>query len=96
MYALNLGISFITLREPCNNQRPRCDIAWLHVINYLYHHLTLKTNGFTNDDCHTSMHFVMDPIIKPLFLNQYLFFSILSVFLFYVILCLLCLVLRLR
>jgi len=28
---------FITLREPCNNQQPRCDIAWLHVANHLYH-----------------------------------------------------------
>jgi hypothetical protein len=28
---------FITLREPCNNQQPRCDIAWFHVINHLYH-----------------------------------------------------------
>jgi hypothetical protein len=25
--------SFITLREPCNNQQPGCDIAWLHVTN---------------------------------------------------------------
>ena len=31
------GCSFITLRELCSNQRPRCDIAWLHVINHLYH-----------------------------------------------------------
>ena len=30
-------LSFITLREPCNNQRPRCQIAWLHVTNHLYH-----------------------------------------------------------
>ena len=30
-------LSFITLREPCNNQRPRCEIAWLHVTNHLYH-----------------------------------------------------------
>jgi hypothetical protein len=28
---------FITLREPCNNQRPRFDIAWLRVTNHLYH-----------------------------------------------------------
>jgi hypothetical protein len=28
---------FITLRQPCNNQRHRCDIAWLHVTNHLYH-----------------------------------------------------------
>jgi len=34
---LYLGCSFITLREPYNNQRPRCDIAWLHVTNYWYH-----------------------------------------------------------
>ena len=34
---LNLGCSCITLREPCNNQRPRCDITWLHVTNHLYH-----------------------------------------------------------
>ena len=29
--------SFITLREPCNNQGTRCDIACLHVTNHLYH-----------------------------------------------------------
>ena len=34
---LNLSCSFITIREPCNNQRPRCDIARLHVTNHLYH-----------------------------------------------------------
>jgi len=33
----NLGCSFITLRELCNNQWPRCDIAWLHVTKHLYH-----------------------------------------------------------
>ena len=32
-----MGYSFITLREPWNNQRPRCDIACLHVTNHLYH-----------------------------------------------------------
>ena len=32
-----MGCSFITLREPCNNQRPACDIAWLHVTGHLYH-----------------------------------------------------------
>ena len=37
LHTLNLGCCFITLREPCNNQRPRCDIAWLHVTNHLYH-----------------------------------------------------------
>ena len=37
MHTLNLGCSFITLRKSCNNQRPRCNIAWLHVTNYLYH-----------------------------------------------------------
>jgi len=30
------GCSFIALREPCYNQRPTGDIAWLHVTNYLY------------------------------------------------------------
>ena len=29
--------SCITLQEQCNNQRPRYDIAWLHVTNHLYH-----------------------------------------------------------
>ena len=38
---LNLGCCFIILREPCNNQRVRCDIAWFHVTNHLYH-------GFSN------------------------------------------------
>ena len=37
LHTLNLGCSFRTLREPCNNQRPRCDIACLHVINHSYH-----------------------------------------------------------
>jgi len=32
-----MGYGFITLGEPCNNQRPRCDITWLHVTNHLYH-----------------------------------------------------------
>ena len=32
---LNLGC-FITLRDQCNNQQPRCDIAWLNVTNHLY------------------------------------------------------------
>jgi hypothetical protein len=27
LHTLILGCSFITLREPCNNQRPRCDIT---------------------------------------------------------------------
>ena len=31
------GCNFITLRELCNNQQLRCDIAWLHVTNHLYH-----------------------------------------------------------
>jgi hypothetical protein len=37
LHTLNLGCSFITIREPCNNQRLRCDIEWLHVANHLYH-----------------------------------------------------------
>ena len=37
LHTLNLGCSFSALGEPCNNQRPRCDIAWLHVANHLYH-----------------------------------------------------------
>ena len=32
-----MDCSFITLREPCNNQQLRFDIAWLHVTNNLYH-----------------------------------------------------------
>ena len=31
LHTLNLGCSFITLREQCNNQRSRCDIACLHI-----------------------------------------------------------------
>jgi hypothetical protein len=42
LQALNLGCSFITLREPCNNQRLRCDIAWLHVSNNIYLGFGLK------------------------------------------------------
>ena len=33
LHNLNLGCSFIILRELCNNQWPRYDIAWLHVAN---------------------------------------------------------------
>ena len=36
LHILSLGCNVITLREPCNNQLPRCDIAWLHVTNHLY------------------------------------------------------------
>ena len=42
LHTLNLGSCFITLREPCNNQRPRCDIAWLNVTNHLYHGFRVK------------------------------------------------------
>ena len=34
---LNLGCSFISFIEPCNIQRPICDIAWIHVTNHIYH-----------------------------------------------------------
>ena len=34
LYTLKLGCGNIT---PCNNQLPRCDIAWLHVTNNLYY-----------------------------------------------------------
>jgi hypothetical protein len=34
---LKSGCNFIALRDLCNNQQPRCDIAWLHVTNHLYH-----------------------------------------------------------
>ena len=37
LYTLNLGCSFITFREPCNNQRLKYDIPWLLVTNHLYH-----------------------------------------------------------
>ena len=37
LHTLNMGSSFVTLRQPCNNLGPRCDIAWLHVTNHLYH-----------------------------------------------------------
>jgi hypothetical protein len=37
LYTLNMGCSFITLREPCNNLGHRYDIAWLHATNHLYH-----------------------------------------------------------
>ena len=35
LHTLNLGCSFVIFREPYNNQRPRCGIAWLHVANHL-------------------------------------------------------------
>ena len=27
----------ITLIQQCDNQQPRCDIAWIYATNYLYH-----------------------------------------------------------
>jgi hypothetical protein len=38
LHTLNLGCSCITLRQPCNNQRPKSDIA-----NHLYHGFPSKT-----------------------------------------------------
>ena len=40
-----MGCSFITLREPYNNQRPRRDIAWLHVTIHLYHRFVAEKRG---------------------------------------------------
>ena len=37
LHTLSMDCCCITLREPCNNQRPRCDIVWLHVTNHLFH-----------------------------------------------------------
>ena len=45
---------FITLREPCNNQRPACDIAWLHVAIHLYH-------GFPNYTVKQSSRSIIKP-----------------------------------
>jgi hypothetical protein len=36
LHTSNLGCSFNSLRESCNNQQ-MYDIAWLHVTNHLYH-----------------------------------------------------------
>jgi len=46
LHTLILGCSFITLREPCNTQRPRCDIAWFQVTNNLYHTFVLSDGLF--------------------------------------------------
>jgi hypothetical protein len=35
-YCIKLNNYQITLREPCNNQRPRCDIAWLKMLRIIY------------------------------------------------------------
>ena len=35
--SFDLFVIYISERKPCNNQRPRCDIEWLHVTNHLYH-----------------------------------------------------------
>jgi hypothetical protein len=35
---LFLGCSFIILEEPCNNQRPKCDITWLHATTHLHNY----------------------------------------------------------
>lgn len=32
---INLGCSFNTLKEPCNDQRPKCDSTWFHDANDL-------------------------------------------------------------
>ena len=46
MHTLNLGCSFITLRDTYNNQRPRCKIAWLHYANHFtFDCLTLNSEN---------------------------------------------------
>jgi hypothetical protein len=35
--SFDLFVIYLSERKPCNNQRPRCDIEWLHVTNHLYH-----------------------------------------------------------
>ena len=52
-HTLNLVCSFITLREPCNNQRPRCDIELLHVANKVYHGFINRRYAF-DDATHIS------------------------------------------
>ena len=42
LYTLNLGCSFITLREPCNNQRPRCFKQWHTYSLFTYFFLTFQ------------------------------------------------------
>ena len=44
LHTLNLDCSFITLRESCNNQRPRCDIEWPNATNHLYPRIS-ELNG---------------------------------------------------
>jgi hypothetical protein len=39
---LLLPLFIIIFRELCNNQRSRCDIAWLHVANHSYHSFRVK------------------------------------------------------
>ena len=56
MHTLNLGCSFITIREPCNNQRLRCDIEWLHVANHLYHvHVMLMCYSMRTDNVESNL-----------------------------------------
>ena len=43
LHTLNRGCSFITRRESFNNQLPRCDSAWLHATNHLYHGFPSQT-----------------------------------------------------
>ena len=50
IHTLNQGCSCITLRGRCNNQQHRCDIAWFHATNHLYH-------GFSELNCYTTSHF---------------------------------------
>ena len=35
--SFDLFVIYISERKPCNHQRPRCDIEWLHVTNHLFH-----------------------------------------------------------
>jgi hypothetical protein len=56
LHTLNLGCSFITIREPCNNQRLRCDIEWLHVANHLYHvHVMLMCYSMRTDNVESNL-----------------------------------------
>ena len=41
-----MGFSFITLRERCFNQQPKCDIELLHVTNNLHHRFINRRRAF--------------------------------------------------
>ena len=78
LHTFILGCSFITLEEPCNNQRPKCNITWLHATNHLYYYFWAVVLLFSKSraiikDLNVTLHgFMLQLIYTIIFRVQWL------------------------